>query len=86
MEADVDYGSEVLKSLCPTSDIARTGAFTAELNNINTISKESPEISENSSELNHANLAVGLLERHTSIQGISFRIYFGLRLINAIEC
>ena len=46
---------------------ARTGAFKEVLNNIDTISKELSEISENSSELNHANFAEGLLERHTSI-------------------
>ena len=70
MEADVDYtGSEVLKSLCPKSDTARTCTFKAVLNSINTISKELgiSEISENSSDLNHANLAEGLLERHPSI-------------------
>ena len=55
--ADVGYGSEVLKSLCPTSDIARPGAFTVMLNNINTVKSAKnymQALSENSSELNHA--------------------------------
>ena len=68
MDTDIGYGSEVLKSFCPTSDIARTGAFKTVLNNIDTVSKELSEIStNNSSELNHVNLAEGLLKRHTCI-------------------
>ena len=67
MDEEIACASEGLKSLCPTSDTARTGAFKAVLNDIDTISKELSEISENSSELNNANLAEGLLERHTSI-------------------
>lgn len=78
IEADTDYGSEALKSLCPTRFTARTGAFQAVLNNIDALNKELSEIAENTSDLNHAK-AEGLLE-----QLMSFRIYFGLRLSNAI--